>query len=76
MDEYFAAGGVSTFTLGVGEWFLGCIMICYLVFPIIHYLDKYSSFVFFLIFTAYYVYINAIYSSFDLIMPAHFCFIC
>ena len=32
MDEYIAANGISTFTLGVGEWFLGCIILCYMFF--------------------------------------------
>ena len=42
MDEYMMAGGIPTFTLGVGEWFLGCIMICYLLFPLIYKLDVFG----------------------------------
>lgn len=76
MDEYMMAGGIQTFTLGVGEWFLGCIMICYLLFPIIYSLDKKASFVLFIIFTAYYIFVNVYYNSFDYIMPQHFTILC
>ena len=76
MDEYYMAGGVETFTLGVGEWFLGCIMFCYLVFPLLHYLDKRFSYILFIISTIYYLYINFHYDGLNLIMPQHFSFLC
>ena len=76
MDEYMMSGGVQTFTLGVGEWFLGCIMICYLLFPLIYYMDKNCSYVLFIIFTAYYIFVNVYYESFNYIMPQHFTILC
>ena len=76
MDEYMMSGGIETFTLGVGEWFLGCIMLCYLFFPLIHYMDKHCSYVLFIMFTAYYIFVNMYYESFDYIMPQHFTILC
>lgn len=35
MDEYLALWGCSTFTLGIGEWFLGALMLMYLIFPLL-----------------------------------------
>ena len=40
MDEYGSALGLRTFSVGVGEWFLGCLMLMYLVFPFIYLLMK------------------------------------
>ena len=76
MDEYMMSGGVPTFTLGVGEWFLGCIMICYFLFPLIYYLDKKFSYVLFIAFTIYYLFVNFKYESFNYIMPQHFTILC
>ena len=76
MDEYMMSGGVLTFTLGVGEWFLGCIMICYFFFPLINFLDKKCSYVLFIAFTTYYIFVNIYYESFQYIMPQHFTILC
>lgn len=35
MDEYLSSFGVQTFTLGIGEWFLGCLILLYLAFPLV-----------------------------------------
>ncbi len=35
MDEYWHMAGIETFTLGIGEWFLGCIMLMFLIFPLL-----------------------------------------
>ena len=76
MDEYMMSGGINTFTLGVGEWFLGCVMICYILFPLIYYMDKNCSYVLFIVFTAYYIFVNTYYESFGYIMPQHFTILC
>lgn len=34
VDGYVQEHGISTFSLGVGEWFLGCLIILYLLFPL------------------------------------------
>lgn len=36
MDEYAQMHGLSTFTLHIGEWFLGLLIICYILFPVLH----------------------------------------
>ncbi|MBP3459966.1 MAG: acyltransferase [Lachnospiraceae bacterium] len=35
MDQYLATCGQITFSLGIGEWFLGCLILMYLVFPLL-----------------------------------------
>lgn len=36
MDEYiYASTGLLTFSIGIGEWFLGCIILMYLLFPLV-----------------------------------------
>lgn len=36
VDEYLKMTGVATFSLGIGEWFLGALMIMYAVFPLLY----------------------------------------
>lgn len=35
VDGYLKEFGISTFSLGVGEWFLGCLIIMYVCFPLL-----------------------------------------
>ncbi|MDO4489864.1 MAG: acyltransferase [Lachnospiraceae bacterium] len=35
MDEYLKMLGLPTFSLGIGEWFLGCLVLMYLLFPLV-----------------------------------------
>ena len=35
MDEYISMTGTRTFSLGIGEWFLGALVLMYLLFPLI-----------------------------------------
>ncbi len=37
-DEYVNALGLPTFSLGIGEWFLGCLIPMYLLFPLLRWL--------------------------------------
>lgn len=76
MDEYLNAAGIKTFTLGIGEWFLGCIILCYLVYPLLSYLDKKYKLITFIVFTIYDILINVYYSRFNFAMPQHFNFLC
>ena len=76
MDEYLNAAGIKTFTLGIGEWFLGCIILCYLVYPILSYFDKKYKLTTFIIFTIYDIFINIYYHRFNFVMPQHFNFLC
>lgn len=76
IDEYLNAAGIKTFTLGIGEWFLGCIILCYLIYPVLSYLDKKYKVATFVTFTIYDILINVFYSRFNFAMPQHFNFLC
>lgn len=45
MDEYWRMAGLNTFSLGIGEWFLGCIMMIYIIFPLLHFMVKKHPFI-------------------------------
>lgn len=36
IDGYVQEMGIPTFSLGVGEWFLGCLIMIYLIFPLLY----------------------------------------
>ncbi len=35
MDSYLSSYGVGTFALGIGEWFLGALVLMYIIFPLL-----------------------------------------
>ncbi|MBR1453478.1 MAG: acyltransferase family protein, partial [Lachnospiraceae bacterium] len=76
MDEYLSANGVATFSLGVGEWFLGCILLCYIAYPFIFRLHKKYKLFTFLVMTAWFLFINFNYARFNFIIPSHMNFLC
>ena len=76
LDEYLFANGIKTFTLGVGEWFLGCIILCYIAYPLLHFLNKKYRNIFFVIMTFYYLLINTKYDMFHFTIPSHLNFFC
>ena len=44
LDGYLAEYGIQTYHLGVGEWFVGCLILIYLVFPLIRKsMDRYPE---------------------------------
>lgn len=43
MDEWISQHGIHTFSLGIGEWFLGALIILYLLFPLLRFLDEKES---------------------------------
>jgi len=55
VDEYLNMCGVRTFSLGIGEWFLGALIIMYLIFPLLYKLMKAYKWPFMIIATAGYV---------------------
>ena len=57
MDEFMAMMGYPTFTLGVGEWFLGCLVLFYLVYPLVYAALKKAGALTFLFTTGCYVYL-------------------
>lgn len=56
MDGYASVWGFSSAYLNVGEWFLGCIVICYLFFPLLYYLNKKFKYITFVLMTVFVVY--------------------
>lgn len=76
IDEYLSANGIRTFTLGVGEWFLGCIILCYIFYPLLYYFHKKNKWITFIVMTIYFVLINLIYSKLPFIIPSYMNFIC
>lgn len=76
LDEYLSANGIRTFTLGVGEWFLGCIILCYLFYPLLYYLHKKNKWGTFIVMSIYFIIINLIYPKLPFIIPSYMNFIC
>ena len=76
IDEYLAANGIRTFSLGVGEWFLGCIVFCYLVYPLLFRAHRNNRYLTFVIMTAWYVFINYNYYKFNFVIASHMNFLC
>ena len=76
MDEYLNAAGIKTFSLGIGEWFLGCIILCYLAYPFLYKAHKKNNIVTFVVMTIYYILINVFYDKLNTGMPSHFNFLC
>ena len=76
MDEYLSANNITTFSLGVGEWFLGCIMLCYFIYPFLYKIHKKNKFIVFIIMTMYYLLINYNYDKLNFYIPSHMNFFC
>ena len=76
IDEYLNAYGIKTFSLGIGEWFLGCIILCYLVYPFLYKIHKKNKVVTFIVMTIYYIALNINYSKFNFTIPSHMNFLC
>lgn len=76
LDEYLNAAGIKTFSLGVGEWFLGCIILCYLAYPFLYNAHKKNKILTFIVMTIYYLLININYGKLNTTMPVHFNFLC
>ena len=76
LDEYLNACGVKTFSLGVGEWFLGCIILCYLIYPFLFKANKKNKVLTFIVMTACYIALNINYSKFNFLIPSHMNFLC
>ena len=70
IDEYIKNYGINTFSLGIGEWFLGCIIICYLFFPLIIFLYKKIKIPLFILINIHILYL-CIYINNDIIPPLH-----
>ena len=76
IDEYLAANGVRTFSLGIGEWFLGCILFCYLVYPFLYKAHRKNKYLTFIVMTIWFLFINYNYGRFNFVIPSHMNFFC
>lgn len=64
MDAYLATFGVNTFSLGIGEWFLGALVMMYIVFPLLRKAMLKNKWITLLIATIYFIIIVIIYPVF------------
>ena len=63
MDEWVSMHGIVTFSRGIGEWFLGVLVILSLVFPLLRYLMLKNTKVFMAIATVLYLFVIYNYNS-------------
>lgn len=75
MDEYLNAAGFKTFSLGIGEWFLGCIILCYLVYPFLYKAHKKNPIITFVVMISYYIVLNLNYTKLGFVIPSHMNFL-
>lgn len=76
MDEYISAHGIRTFTLGVGEWFLGCIIICYLIYPFLYKVHRKFPIVTFIFMTVFNIVVNKYYDLLHLQIASYMNVVC
>lgn len=55
IDTYISTCGIVSFTLGIGEWFLGCLIMIYVLFPLLRFCMKKKPVITFLAATVYYL---------------------
>ncbi|MCR5503509.1 MAG: acyltransferase [Lachnospiraceae bacterium] len=65
MDAYLSNFGIPTYSLGIGEWFLGCLVIMYLIYPLLRRLLKRNRILFAGILLVYYIGILSVYGRFS-----------
>ena len=63
MDEWVSMHGIVTFSRGIGEWFLGALMILSLLFPLFRYLMLKNAKVFMALCTVFYIIVIYNYNS-------------
>lgn len=68
MDSWVSMHGISTFSLTIGEWFLGCLILLYLIFPLLRFFMIKSEKFFFIIATGIYL---IVLFHYDFSVPIH-----
>lgn len=71
LDGYLAEYGIATFSLGVGEWFIGCMIGMYLCFPLLRKALRKNANLTMIIATVVYI---AIVAGYQGMVPAHYFF--
>lgn len=69
MDEWITMHGIRTFSQGIGEWFLGALIILYLLFPLFRYFIIKNKRLFLTVATCVYIYV--IYNYYSSVVPMH-----
>ena len=68
MDSWVSMHGISTFSLTIGEWFLGCLILLYLIFPLLRFFMIKNEKFFFIIATGIYL---IVLFHYDFSVPIH-----
>ena len=78
MDAYVSSFGIPTFSLGIGEWFLGALVMMYIVFPIIRWALLKSKWISLILMSVYYIIILVTYPmmSYAKTVPGYVNFTC
>lgn len=63
MDAYLENFGVPTCSLGIGEWFLGCLILIYIFYPLLRFAMQKNKYVTIIAATVYYILINIFYQD-------------
>lgn len=64
MDAYIGSFGIRTFSLGIGEWFLGCLVLMYICFPLLRKCMLKNKYLTLLLSTFYFIVIVSVYKYF------------
>jgi len=65
MDTYMGVFNIPTFSIGIGEWFLGCLILMYILFPFLKRMMQKNAYITIAIATLYYLLINLQYNYFE-----------
>lgn len=78
MDAYVSSFGIDTFSLGIGEWFLGALVLMYIIFPILRWGLLKNKWITLGIMTVYYIIILIVYPLFPFAntVPGYVNFLC
>ena len=55
MDAYVASFGFNTFSLGIGEWFLGALILMYIIFPFLRWALRKNKYITLAVAVIYYI---------------------
>lgn len=66
MDAYLENFKVPTCSLGIGEWFLGCLILIYILYPLLRAAMLKNKYITIIVSTIYYVLINVFYQDIPL----------
>lgn len=71
LDGYLKEYGIATFSLGVGEWFVGCMILMYGCFPLLRFAMKKNAHITLAVSTVFYLIVVWLYEG---SVPSHYFF--